>query len=141
MADQRITAFTQELQKVLQHLHGEFAKLQTGRASAALVESVPVDAYGQIQPLKAVAGISIQDAKTIVIQPWDKSIMQAVEIALNKADLGASAANDGIVIRIVLPKMTEERRKQLTKAVSKLGEEARISVRQQRQKIHEEIKT
>lgn len=141
MADQRITTFTQELQKVLQHLHGEFAKLQTGRASAALVESVPVDAYGQVQPLKAVAGISIQDAKTIVVQPWDKSIMQAVEIALNKADLGASAANDGIVIRIVLPKMTEERRQQLTKVVSKLGEEARISVRQQRQKIHEEIKT
>lgn len=140
MEDQRITAFQADVHKVLTHLHGEFAKLQTGRASAALVEGILVDAYGQMQPLKAVAGISIQDAKTIVLQPWDKSIMQAVEIALSKADLGASPVNDGVIIRLSLPKMTEERRQQMTKVVAKLGEEARISIRQQRQRIHDEIK-
>lgn len=141
MADSRIESFNGEVTKVLTYLHSEFSKLQTGRASAALVENVNVEAYGQTQPLKAVAGISVQDAKTIVVQPWDKSAMQAIETCLNKADLGCSPVNDGSVIRLSLPPMTEERRTQLTKLVSKLGEEARISIRQQRQDVHDDIKT
>ena len=88
MANARIDAFNQEGEKILTFLHGEYAKLQTGRANAALVESVVVDAYGQRQPLKGVAGISVQDAKTIIIQPWDNSIMQKIESALTTADLG-----------------------------------------------------
>ncbi len=140
MADARIDSFNGEVEKVLTYLHSEFAKLQTGRASAALVENVSVDAYGQNQPLKAVAGISVQDAKTIVVQPWDKGVMQSIETALAQSDLGCSPVNDGTVIRLSLPPMTEERRIQLTKLVSKLGEEARISIRQQRQSIHDDIK-
>ncbi len=138
--DPRISSFRSETEKVLDYLHSEFAKLQTGRASAALVEGVQVEAYGQNQQLKAVAGISIQDAKTIVIQPWDKSIMQAVEKALTDADLGANPVNDGAVIRLNLPPMTEERRESLKKVVQQLAEEARISVRQQRDQVREKIK-
>lgn len=138
--DPRIETFKNETDKVLHFLHGEYAKLQTGRASAALVENITVDAYGQNQPLKAVAGVSVQDAKTIVVQPWDKSVMQAVETALTKADLGTSPVNDGSVIRINLPPMTEDRRKDLSKVVAQLAEEARVSLRQQRDKLREDIK-
>jgi ribosome recycling factor len=128
------------IQKTTDHLKSEFARLQTGRASASLVENVLVDAYGQKQPLKAVAGISIADARTITVQPWDKSVLQDVEKALTKADLGTSPVNEGTLIRIVLPPMTEERRKQLVKVVHELAEEARIAIRQQRQEVHTNAK-
>ncbi|MBT4120053.1 MAG: ribosome recycling factor [Candidatus Peribacter sp.] len=140
MADARIENFNAEVEKVLTYLHGEFAKLQTGRANAALVENVPVDAYGQSQPLKAVAGVSVQDAKTIVVQPWDASTLGDIETALVKADIGINPVNDGTVIRLNLPPMTTERREQLVKLVHQLAEEGRISVRQQRQTVHDKIK-
>ena len=138
--DKRIEIFNTEAEKVLAYLHSEFAKLQTGRANAALVENVVVEAYGQTQPLKAVAGVSVQDAKTIVVQPWDAGTLAAVETALTKADLGVSPVNDGSVIRLNLPPMTEERRSQLVKIVHQLAEEGRISIRQQRQSAHDDIK-
>jgi ribosome recycling factor len=138
--DPRLTAFQQSADKVLNHLLTEFSRLQTGRASAAVVEHISVDAYGQRQPMKAVAGISIGDSKTIVIQPWDRSIMGDVERALQAADLGSSVQNDGAVIRVILPSMTQERRQSLVKVVAKLSEEAKISLRQQRQTVHDAIK-
>ena len=138
--DARIASFHQQVEKVLEHLHGEYAKLQTGRANAALVDHVLVDAYGQKQELRAVAGISIDDSRTIVIQPWDKGVMQQVETALTELDLGTSPVNDGSVIRVNLPPMTEERRIEMTKIVHQLAEEARISIRQQRQTVHDSIK-
>lgn len=140
MTDERIAAFNKEVEKVLHYLHGEFAKLQTGRASAALVEHVEVDAYGQKQPLKSVAGITVEDARTIAVQPWDNSILQDVDTALQKAELGTSPQNDGNVIRLILPPMTEERRQTLAKQVHQLAEEARISVRQQRDQLRDKIK-
>jgi ribosome recycling factor len=140
MADSRISTFTADVEKIMQYLQIEFSKLQTGRANASLVEHIDVDAYGQRQPMKAVAGISISDAKTIVIQPWDRSILQAVEKAIQQADIGINPMNDGAVIRLSLPPMTEERRTQLVKIVQKLAEEARISVRQARQKAQDAIK-
>lgn len=138
--DPLLASFHQEKEKILAHLLGEYGKLQTGRASAALVEHVSVEAYGQRQPLKSIAGIAIQDARTIIIQPWDKSILSAVEGALQKADIGTSPVNDGVVIRVTLPPMTEERRTQLKKVVHTLAEEARISVRQKRQDVQDAIK-
>jgi ribosome recycling factor len=140
MSDVRIESFKQEVEKVFTFLHNEYSRLQTGRASAALVESVNVEAYGQSQPLKAVAGVSIQDARTIVVQPWDASVIGDIESALTKADLGVSPVNDGTVVRLNLPPMTEERRTQLTKVVHSLAEDARISVRQARQNAHDSIK-
>jgi ribosome recycling factor len=138
--DARITQFHQGAEKVHAHLLTEFSKLQTGRASAALVETVSVEAYGQRQPLKAIAGISIQDSKTIVVQAWDRTVMGNIERALQAGDLGGSVQNDGTVIRIILPAMTQERREQLVKVVSKLAEESRISLRQHRQSAHDVIK-
>ncbi|TSC79655.1 MAG: putative ribosome recycling factor [Candidatus Peregrinibacteria bacterium Gr01-1014_25] len=140
MPDQRITQFQKEAEKILHFLHTEFSKLQTGRANAALLEHVDVDAYGQRVQLKTVAGISVQDARTIVVQPWDKSVLSAVEKALQMANLGTNPVNDGVVLRINLPPMTEERRKDLVKIVQKLTEEARISIRQARQETHDRIK-
>jgi ribosome recycling factor len=90
--------------------------------------------------IRSVAGISIQDARTIVIQPWDRSTLQPIEKAIQQSDIGINPMNDGMVIRINLPPMTEERREQLVKIVHKLAEEARISVRQARQKAHDSIK-
>ncbi len=124
----------------MQHLLSELSKLQTGRANAALIEHIDVEAYGQKMQMKAVASISVSDARTIVIQPWDKTVLGAIEKAVQNSNMGVNPVNDGIVIRISLPMMTEERRKELQKIVHKLAEEARISLRQHRQKAVDAIK-
>lgn len=138
--DPAIAQLQQHLKKTIDHLKAEYGRLQTGRASAAVVEHVQVDAYGQLQPLKAIAGISIGDARTIIVQPWDRSVIGNIEKALQQANLGTNPVNDGTVLRIILPQMTEERRKQLSKAVHALAEEARIAVRKQRQEVHTNVK-
>lgn len=140
MLDPRLAAFQAEVEKVLGHLRAEYSKLQTGRANPALVEHVEVEAYGQRQQLRAVAGVSISDSRTILIQPWDRSIMQNVEKALQAANLGINPVNDGVAIRINLPAMNQERREQLSKLVHQLAEEARIAVRKHRQDTHDRIK-
>lgn len=140
MNDPRIQQFSQSGEKVLQFLKTEYGKLQTGRANAALLEHIAVEAYGQKMDLKAVASISVQDARSLVVQPWDKSVLQAVEKALQQANLGANPVNDGVVLRLNFPQMTEERRKELVKVVHKLAEEARITVRQKRQEAHDAVK-
>ena len=140
MADQNIVSFQQGVTKTLEHLRSEFAKLQTGRANPAIVEHALVEAYGQKQELRTLAGISIQDARTIVIQPWDREILTQVEAAIRDLNIGTNPVNDGMVLRLVLPSMTEERRKQLSKLVDQLAEEARISLRQHRDEIRAKIK-
>lgn len=140
MSHPRVTSFSTEAEKVLKFLLVEFSKLQTGRASASLVDHLEVEAYGHRQQLKTLAGVTVQDARTLVIQPWDRSILSNVEKALQTANLGTSPVNDGQVLRINLPPMTEERRKELTKLVQKLAEEAKISLRQHRQAVLDIIK-
>jgi ribosome recycling factor len=140
MTDPRIASFDADAAKVLSFLQSEFGQLQTGRANASLIEHIEVEAYGQRMQMKAVGGISVQDAKTIVIQPWDRSVLQAIEKAIQQSSIGINPMNDGTVIRLTLPSMTEERREQLKKLVQKMAEEARISVRQARQKAQDAIK-
>jgi ribosome recycling factor len=140
VTDPNIAQFLAGVEHVSTHLKGEFMKLQTGRANSALVENVTVEAYGQMQPLKNVAGITVQDSRTIAIQPWDKSVMQAVEKALQIANLGTNPVNDGVLIRMTLPPMTEERRKKLAALVHTLSEDARIAIRKHRQTAHDAIK-
>ncbi len=125
--------FELNTKKNLDHLHAEFAKLQTGRANASLIEHITVEAYGQRMELKAVASISVQDARSIVIQPWDKSVLGDIEKSLQAANIGVNPVNDGIAIRLNFPPMTEERRKQITKVVGQLAEAAKIKIRQDRQ--------
>lgn len=126
-----------EFQKTLQFLKTEYAKLQIGRASPAIVEDLKVEAYGTQQLLKALASVSCPDAKTLQIQPWDKGVASAIEKAIQTSSLGLNPVNDGKFIRISMPPLTEERRRELSKVVHKMAEEARISVRQHRQKAHD----
>ncbi len=129
-----------EFKKVLDHLRSEYSHLQVGRASAALVEGLQIEVYGVRQPLKAVASVSVPDAKTVQIQPWDKSQLAAIEKAIQLSDLHLMPLNDGLSIRLNIPPLTEERRKDLVKVVNRLAEEARISVRHGRQKAHDAIR-
>lgn len=135
-----ILSFESAVSKALDHLHTEFSKLQTGRANASLVEHISVEAYGQRMDMKGVASISVQDARSIVIQPWDKSVLADIEKAIQIANIGINPVNDGVVIRLNFPAMTEERRKQITKIVGQLAEQAKIAIRQDRQKANDEIK-
>lgn len=129
-----------EFSKIKDHLLSEFSRLQVGRASAVLVEDVPVEAYGSTQPIKALASVSIPDARTIQIQPWDKGLLSHIEKAIVGIGTGLNPKNDGICIRINIPPLTEERRKELTKLVGKMSEEAKISVRTTRQDVQKIFK-
>lgn len=128
------------LKKTVDHMHGEFAGLQMGRASGSLVERVMVEVYGTMQPIKSIASISVPDAKTVQIQPWDRSTLAAIEKGIKLAEIGLNPQNDGIVIRLNVPPLTEERRRELAKIVSKLAEDAKIGVRNLRHVAMEEIK-
>jgi len=115
------------------HMKDEFKKLQIGRASAGLVEGLMVELYGTMQPLKAVANISVPDAKTVSIQPWDRSALGAIEKSISASSLGLNPVNNGLSIILNMPPLTEERRASVAKRVRELSEEAKISVRNFRQ--------
>lgn len=124
----------------IDHLHNEYAKIQTGRASAALVENILVDSYGTKTPLKGIATITIPEAKQIAIQPWSRDQLTNIEKALLEANIGLVPQNDGVIIRLNLPPMTEERRKELVKSVGVYAEEARISIRNARHEAMDRLK-
>ncbi|MFH1375846.1 MAG: ribosome recycling factor [Patescibacteria group bacterium] len=129
-----------QLARVIEHLGNELAGLQIGRASSALVESVQVEAYGSQQPLKGVANISVPDAKTLFIEPWDRSNLTAIEKAITDSPVGLNPNNDGVRIILNIPPLTEERRAELTKLVGQTAEEARISVRRSREDLRKKAK-
>jgi ribosome recycling factor len=118
----------------------EFAGVRTGRANTALLDAVRVEAYGSQSPINQMASLSVPDPKTLVIQPWDTSQIPLIEKALLKSDLGLTPSNDGKVIRLTMPTLTEERRKQLAKTVGKLAEEARVAIRNVRRDANERLK-
>lgn len=120
-------------QKTLQHLKDEYSKLQIGRAHPSLVDSIVVEMYGTMQPLKALANISVSDAKTLSIQPWDRTALVAIEKAIGNSGLGVNPVNTGLALIINMPPMTEERRANVAKNAKALAEEARIGVRSSRQ--------
>lgn len=121
-----------QVQKSIDHLKQEFASLQIGRASASLVDSVTVEVYGAASPLKQVANISCPDAKTIKIEPWDKSLVGDIEKAVHEANIGITPQNMGESIFLPIPPMTEERRKDIVKKVHQLAEDTKISIRNSR---------
>lgn len=124
-----------EFQSIIDHYQKELFGLRTGRASAALVDEIPVPVYGQTMELKACASITIPDAKTIQIEPWDKSVVKDVEKALIDAKLGMQPNTAGTVIRLILPPMTEETRKNMVKMVRQKEEHTRIGIRSIREKV------
>lgn len=125
---------------VLDHLKREMTGVRTGRASTTLLDNVHVDAYGTSLPLNQVAQLSVPESTLIVAQPFDQSLMGAIEKAIRSANLGLNPANDGKVVRIPLPSLTEERRKELTKVIHKMAEEARNGVRQVRRDANDRLK-
>jgi ribosome recycling factor len=120
------------MEKALEHLKGELARLRVGRASAAMLELVRVEAYGNEVGIKEVAALGVPDAKTLTVQPWDKGLFAAIEKGILAANLGLTPINDGKIIRINMPPMTEDRRKDFVKQIKKLGEEAKVAVRNAR---------
>ncbi len=128
------------MESAISHLDREFSKIRAGKASPSMLDSVKVDYYGVLTPLEQTANITTPDAKTIFIQPWDKSVLPLIEKAIMAANLGFNPANNGEVIRIIVPPLTEERRMQLAKQVKALGENAKITVRNQRRDAIEEFK-
>jgi ribosome recycling factor len=130
----------ERMEKAMEALTRDFSKLRTGRASTALVEDVKVDYYGTPTPIGQMASIAVPDSRTITIQPWDKSGFATVEKALLKSGLGLTPVNDGKIIRIVMPPLTEERRKELVKVARKYSEEAKVAVRNVRRDGNESLK-
>ncbi len=118
----------------------EFATVRTGRASAGLLESVRADYYGTPTPIPQMASVSVPDARTLVIQPWEQAQLKAVEKAIMASDLGLTPLNDGKVIRLTIPTPTEERRKQLARNVHKLAEDARVAIRNVRREANDKLK-
>lgn len=130
----------ERMEKTLTALERDFSKLRTGRASTDLLEGVKVDYYGTITPLSQMATISVPDSKTLTIQPWDRGGFSAIEKAIQKSDLGLSPVNDGKVLRIVIPPLTEERRKDLVKVAKKYTEEAKVALRNIRREANDLLK-
>jgi ribosome recycling factor len=130
-----------EMEKSLEHFQEELAQIRTGRASTALVDNLLVDYYGGKSPLKQIASISTPEPRTILISPWDKDSLINIEKAVRESQLNLNPNNDGKVIRINLPALTEERRKEFIKLLNQKAEEARIAVRKHREEIWEEIQT
>jgi ribosome recycling factor len=139
MIKEHIEANREHFESAVLHFEEEAAKLRTGRANPALVEGLLVDYYGAKTPLKQIATISTPEARQILIQPWDRGAIVFVETAIRESDLGLNPANDGAAIRVVLPALTEDRRRDLVKVLNQKLEDARISIRNTREEIWRQI--
>src|SRR3989338_761510 len=128
-----------EFKNILSKFEGELKKIRTGRASSVVLESIMVDSYGTLTPLMHVAALSSPDPKSIIVRPWDRTILPAIEQALEKANLGVSIISEKDQVRVVFPALTEERRKEFVKIVGKQAEEARIKTRRRRDEIWKTI--
>ncbi len=141
MADEFLEEAKRKMANAVAATEREFASIRTGRASVSLLDRLSVESYDQRMPLKQLATVSVPDARTIVVQPWDKSIVKDVERAIYQSDLGLTPTSDGTVIRINIPSLTEERRRDLAKLVRKLAEEGKVAVRRARGDANKAIKS
>ena len=140
MIQDSINQHKEQFEKVMDRFHHELSSVRTGRANPALLSTVTVESYGSKMPLQQVANITVSDAKTLTISPWDKGQIQAIEKGIMEANLGFTPGNDGQVVRITLPMLTEDRRKEMVKLVGQIAEQARIGVRQVREDIIKSVK-
>jgi ribosome recycling factor len=129
----------ERMAKAVAHARHEFSTVRTGRASSALIENLSVDYYGTEVPLKQLAGFSVPEARLLVVNPFDKGSLGAVEKAIRNSDLGLNPSNDGVVIRLAFPALTEERRKDLVKRVRDMGEQAKVGVRGARRDARKDL--
>jgi len=130
----------QRMQKVIESLKKDFSRIRTGRATPSLLDGVSVDYYGSPMPINQVANISVPDARMLVIQPWEKTMIVPIEKAIQTSDLGLNPQNDGNLIRLPIPPLSEERRKEIFKNCKKIGEENKIAVRNIRRDANEKMK-
>ena len=128
------------MEKALEALRREFGGVRTGKASPALLDMVRVDAYGSKMPLNQVASVSSPEARMLIVQPFDKNVSKAIEKAIREAELGLNPSSDGNVIRVPIPALNEERRREMVKLVHRLGEEGKVAVRHARQEANKDIK-
>jgi ribosome recycling factor len=140
MSSEVIMEMAEKMENSLGAFKSELTKIRTGRASLSLLDGIKVEAYGSPMPLNQVGTLTIPDSRQIVIQPWDPQVMSGIEKAILKSDLGLTPANDGKVIRINIPQLTEERRKELVKIVKKIAEEYRVAVRNHRREAIDTLK-
>ena len=140
MADERIQVYESKMTKTLDGLTKELATIRAGRANPHILDKLTVDYYGTPTPLQQVANITVPEARMIQIQPWEKSLVKAIEKAILTSDLGINPTNDGSVIRLIFPELTEERRKELAKDVKKKGEGAKVAVRNIRRDANDTFK-
>lgn len=134
-----ISEHNEEFQKAVEHFKSELNSLRTGRATPALVEDIPVEAYGSKMNVKGLASISAPDPKTIMIDPWDKSVLKDIEKAIRDADIGVNPVIDQTIIRLSMPAMTEENRKEMVKIMKQKMELARTSIRAVREKVKDQV--
>lgn len=140
MQDEILAELRSKMNKSINVLKKELSKIRTGRASTALIEDIMIECYGTEMPLKQIASISVPESRMILIQPWDKSIIGEIEKGILKSDLGLTPVNDGKVIRINIPPLTEERRKELVKLVRKVGEDIKVAIRNNRREANDQFK-
>ena len=140
MTHEALIAIEPKMQRAIEAMERDFGGIRTGRASTALVERITVDYYGTQTPLNQVAGISTPDAHSIVIQPWDRSVLSAIEKAITKSDIGLTPNVDGTVVRLNVPPLTEDRRKEMVKQVRRRTEEAKVEVRNHRREAADLLK-
>ncbi|MEJ2586959.1 MAG: ribosome recycling factor [Deltaproteobacteria bacterium] len=140
MIDETLSEQRQKMTKTAEALKREFKKIRTGRASTALLEGIKVDCYETQMPLEQVASLSAPESRLITIQPWDQSIIGNIEKAILKSELGLTPMNDGKIIRISIPPLTEERRQELAKLAKRMAEDSRISIRNIRRDANEMLK-
>lgn len=138
--EELIMTYEDKMEKSLDNLYSEYTSIRAGRANPHILDKITVDYYGTPTPLQQVGNISVPEARMIVIQPWEASILKDIEKALLMSDLGLTPTNDGKMIRLVFPELTEERRKELVKDVKKKGENAKVAVRNIRRDAMDAIK-
>jgi ribosome recycling factor len=140
MSDALFVTLDDRMKKCLAALREELTTVRTGRASGSLLDHITVEVYGSFMPLNQLATISVPESRMLTVQPWDKKSLKVVEKAIRESDLGLNPLNDGTLLRIPLPELTEERRKSLAKLVQKYGEQAKIALRNVRRDILEQMK-
>lgn len=131
---------SERMQRRIDHLIEEYAQIRAGRANPAVLEKIKVDYYGTPSPVSQVASVSVTEARTLTIQPWDVSILKDIERAIQTSDLGINPQNDGKTLRIIFPPLTEDRRKEIVKDIAKLAEETKVQVRNVRRETIEKLK-
>ena len=138
--NERLKHYNEKMEKTIRVLENEYSAIRAGRANPAVLDKITVDYYGTPTQIQAMAAISVSEARILVIQPWDKSTLRPIEKAIQASDIGINPTNDGTVIRIVFPPLTEERRKEICKQIKKQGEDSKVAIRSIRRDAKEKFK-